>query len=384
MRVMFACSMGGSGHLTPVMKVAEEFRRRGHEGVFLVPPSLADTAAAAGIRVEVGGQPAAEVAAEIWQRVRAGPADQVAGLIDRELFAGIAADRMRDAAQTICAEFVPDLVVREPCEYASAMAAWEAKVPQAQIGISLAAIEDSVLTSVGQGLEGRCPGLVQTIRTSPYLTSFAEAIDPSPWRDTRRYRLPSEAPHALPDWWATMVQRPLVYVTFGSVLGGTAEAAETFRTALDAVAGLPVRVLMTVGRGFDASLLGPVPENTHIEAWVPQADVLAAADLVVCHGGSGTTNGALSAGLPLVICPLFADNFANAATVERLGAGVIVRSDRPAAGGVASLERDDSARLASAITLCLNEPGFTRQALAMADVIAAAPSLPSAVQRLAG
>jgi len=53
----------------------------------------------------------------------------------------------------------------------------------------------------------------------------------------------------------------------------------------------------------------------HVEAWVPQADALAAATVVVCHGGSGTTFGTLAAGLPLVIVPMFADQPANARLV---------------------------------------------------------------------
>jgi hypothetical protein len=57
---------------------------------------------------------------------------------------------------------------------------------------------------------------------------------------------------------------------------------------------------------------------------VPQQDVLPDAALVVCHGGSGTTFGALAAGVPLVFVPMFADQRPNAERVEELGAGVVV------------------------------------------------------------
>ena len=91
-----------------------------------------------------------------------------------------------------------------------------------------------------------------------------------------------------------------------------------------ALGDLPVRVLLTVGRGLD---LGEVPANVHVEQWVPQADVLAHAALVLCHGGSGTTLGALAAGRPLVVVPLFADQPYNAARAGIVGAGVVASVD---------------------------------------------------------
>ena len=68
-------------------------------------------------------------------------------------------------------------------------------------------------------------------------------------------------------------------------------AADVYRTALNAVEGLDVRVLLTVGRRFDRSSLGAIPPNVRVEAWFDQANVLDQADLVVCHGGSGTAFG---------------------------------------------------------------------------------------------
>jgi UDP:flavonoid glycosyltransferase YjiC (YdhE family) len=45
---------------------------------------------------------------------------------------------------------------------------------------------------------------------------------------------------------------------------------------------------------------------------------------VVCHGGYGSTLGALRHGVPLVVMPLFSsDQWVNAAAVARAGAGRI-------------------------------------------------------------
>jgi UDP:flavonoid glycosyltransferase YjiC (YdhE family) len=59
-----------------------------------------------------------------------------------------------------------------------------------------------------------------------------------------------------------------------------------------------------------------------VERWVPQADVTARAAVMVIHGGYGTTHGALMAGVPLVVAPLFADQPFNARRVAELGAGI--------------------------------------------------------------
>jgi UDP:flavonoid glycosyltransferase YjiC (YdhE family) len=381
---VLGCSVGGSGHLMRLVSVAGALRRRGDDCVVLVPPSLMHASSRAGVRVVVGQEPAKEVVEEIWERVRTGPPERVVGLIDQELFAELATDAMLQPARSLCAEFVPDLVVRESCEYATAMAAHQSGVPQVQVGVSRARIDAGVLGDVSSSLERRCPGVTQAIRDAPYLTAFPEALDPSPWRDTRRYRDALASPSELPSWWSKLPDRPLVYVTFGTVLGTLREARGVYRAVLDAIADLPIRALMTIGHAFAAESLGQVPDNTHVEQWVPQADVFAAAQVVVCHGGSGTTNGALAAGRPLVVCPLFADQNTNADAIQRIGAGVVVRSPERPPVGVASLSDVEVAALSDAIMTCLHDPSYRHAAHRQASAIATTPSIDELVRALPG
>jgi UDP:flavonoid glycosyltransferase YjiC (YdhE family) len=108
-----------------------------------------------------------------------------------------------------------------------------------------------------------------------------------------------------------------------------------------------VRALLTLGAA-DAGTVGRVPANVHIETWVPQHDVLAHAAAVVCHGGSGSTIGALEAGRPLVVVPLFADQPGNAKRVEAVGAGVSVAATAGAIrGGIETVLGDPSYRAAA-------------------------------------
>jgi UDP:flavonoid glycosyltransferase YjiC (YdhE family) len=339
--------MGGVGHLLPVISAASALRELGHEPVVLVTPSLAARAAESGLEVVVGRQPSPEAVREIWDRLAAGPSADVEYLIDRELFAGLATDAMLPSATAACREFAPELIVREPCEYATAIVAHRFGLPQAQIAISQSRIEHGVLAHIADGLDRHAPGLAAAIARAPFLTPFPASLDPSPWADTRRFAppAPTAPPAPLPDWWPQRRSEPLVYVTFGSVLGHLSHARDVFAVALQAGEGLPVRVLLTVGAAVDPASLGPVAPNTHIERWVPQRDVLAQARLVVCHGGSGTVLGALAAGVPMVVCPLFADQRANAALIGEAGAGLVLAAGEPADGGVGTLDAQDAPRL---------------------------------------
>lgn len=380
-RVLLGCSLGGLGHLTPVVGVARALGRLGHDPVVLVPPSLSEAATEAGVAVRVGGQPPRSVVSAVWERVRAGPPEAVAGLIDRELFADRCTDAMLDGARDLFDDWRPEMVVREPCEYATAVLAHRDGIAQVQVGISQSAIEMGVLEQVTDTIEHHGAGVAAAIMAAPYLTSFPASLDPSPWPDTRRFRLPSTAPARLSDWWPGD-RRPLVYATFGTVLGHLPESRAVYRTVLDAVADLSARVLMTVGKAVDPAVLGTIPANTHIERWVPQRDVFRHARVVVCHGGSGTTFGALAAGLPLVISPLFADQSANGRLVQDAGAGVVLPSRDRAAGGLGSLGSADVAALQDAIESVLVQPTYRRAARRLATEIAGTSTLDETLAHL--
>jgi UDP:flavonoid glycosyltransferase YjiC (YdhE family) len=375
------CSLGGEGHLVPLASAGLAIQRAGREVLLLVPPAMAPSAQRTGLRYRVGDEPPREFVDEIWQRVRSGPASAVAGLIDRELFADRCTAAMLGAAREARETWQPELVVREPCEYASAIVAHEAGIAQAQVGISLASIEFRVRAMVAPIIDRFAPGVAEAIGSSPYLSSFPPSLDPSPWPDTRRFRT-AQSPTSHNTEWCSGGEPPLVYVTFGSVLGHLPEASSVFRCALDAVAALPARVLLTVGRATDVARLGRVPENTRVEQWVPQDAVLGHAAVVVCHGGSGTTFGALAAGVPLVICPLFADQAPNGKAVQAAGAGVVLASREEASSGLRSLGPDDVAPLRERIEEVLGQSSYRRAARRGAGEIAGLATLDDVVRQL--
>ena len=76
-------------------------------------------------------------------------------------------------------------------------------------------------------------------------------------------------------------------------------------------------MVATTGRRLDPDELGPVPPNVVVEEFVPQDAVLARADLLVSHSGSGTMLGGLVHGVPQVALPRGTDQPQNAALLAR-------------------------------------------------------------------
>ncbi len=322
-RVLLA-STGGSGHVGPLLPVLSELVRRGDEVLLVVPPGLAGTADGTGSPYLLGEDPPQAEVGPLWERFAvAAPAEQ-AVLANRELFGRLCTTAMLPTLKGAFERFRPDLVVREPAEYASAAVAEQRGVRHVQVAIGLAEVEAASVEVAAPALRAFDPDLPERLLAAPYVTRLPAALDPSPFPTTLRVRdpTPHERPRPLPDWWAGSTD-PLVYLTLGTVAGSLPEATEVYRAAVAAVDGLPVRVLVTLGHDGDAALLGTLPSNVHAERWVPQRDVLAQAAVVLCHGGSGTTFGALEMGVPLVVVPLFADQPANGRLVAQAGAGLV-------------------------------------------------------------
>jgi UDP:flavonoid glycosyltransferase YjiC (YdhE family) len=368
-------STGGAGHFGPLRPFIEALVARGDELLIVVPPQLEAAVSAMGQPFVVSAEPPAEQLTALWERFSIVSGHETAILGNRELFGRLWTAALLPTAQRACREWRPQLVLHEAAEYASAIAADRCGVAHAQVAISLAEVEAGSVDLAAPALARHGEQIVERLRGSPYLTRFPGSLDPSPYPTTQRFREPTEPPRAaLPDLWNGS-DAPLVYVTFGSVAGGLPNAAAVYRTALDAVAGLRARVLLTVGEAVDIDRLGPVHENTHVEAWVPQAEVLAEAALVVAQGGSGTTFDTLAAGVPLVLVPLFADQLVNAERVAAAGAALVVEPDRGAARGMGTLGPQHRPRLRAAIETILGDPSYARAARRIADEMRALPAI---------
>jgi hypothetical protein len=335
------------------------------------PPSLREMVGQAGFPFQAGEEPPEAEVAPIREQLAVAPAPRASILGNRELFGRLATAAMLPTAEQTCIEYAPDLVLRDPSEYASAVVAHRLGIPTAQVAISLAEAEMGSIATAAPALEEHRRGLVEELRESPYLTRLPASLDQSPFPTTVRFHhdLRAREPGTgLPDWWDGS-GAPLVYMTFGTVLGHMSMAPGVYRTAMKAVGRLGVRVLLTVGRRLDQAELGPTPVNVRVESYVDQSLILDHASLVVAHGGSGTVFGALTAGVPLVVVPLFADQFENGRRIAQAGAGILVEPSRPGLG------EEDAPRIADAITTVLATPTYRQKAGRLAAEMAATASV---------
>ncbi len=292
------------------------------------PPGLAERVRLVGYSFWLGAAPPERELSGLHARLRALSHEEAERVVLAELFATLNVRAMLPAMRSAVRQWRPDVILREPAEFSSAVVADEVGVPTVQVSISLTATETRLLSIAASAVDSWRAGLSERIEQAAHVTLFPAALEdwevPAP-PAVYRFRDPASdaRQNPLPDWWGGDA-RPLVYVTFGSVTATEPAAAPIYALALEAVAQLPARVLVTTGTPPDEMQLTAPGDHVHIERWVAQADVLPHARLTVCHGGSGTTLGALAAGVPLVVTPLFADQPDNARRVAAVGAGVVV------------------------------------------------------------
>lgn len=133
---------------------------------------------------------------------------------------------------------------------------------------------------------------------------------------------------SLPSWWdePSDSSHPIVYVALGS--SGSSEALIAVLRALES---LPVRVIASTA-GADDSI--DVPKNARVAPYLPGDAATSRADLVICNGGSMTTQQALDAGVPVIGIASNMDQFFNMAPIQAQGAGITLRADRLSAKAI--------------------------------------------------
>ena len=107
----------------------------------------------------------------------------------------------------------------------------------------------------------------------------------------------------------------LVYVSLGSL--GSADV-DLMNRLVAVLAETPHDV---VSKGPQHELIELAPNMTGAE-FLPQPAILPHVDLVITHGGNNTVTESIHFGKPMIVLPLFCDQFDNAQRVEEIGFGV--------------------------------------------------------------
>ncbi|MFI6027847.1 glycosyltransferase [Amycolatopsis magusensis] len=373
--------MATFGHFYPLIPLAKAAVEAGHEVAFATGEQFHPTLTALGIEPLTAGMDMFAVMAEASGKPDHDPRETRANATPEELealvsraFGAVLPRRYIDDLGPVLADRKPDLVVQEVGAAGAAFAAVLAGIPVVGHGFGRVSTDDSTARAIvreqrefarGLGLDlpnaqafglpfvDICP---VSLQDKGFLAS-ADRIELRP--------VPFAQPGPLPALARADRSRPLVYLTLGTAFG----AAGLLSEAIAGLAPLDADVLVAAGPTIDLDAVGDLPDNVVVESWVPQADLLPYTDLVVHHGGSGTTLGALAAGVPQLCLPQGADQFTNADAVLRVGAG-----DRLLAGELGGLT--DKARV------LLSDVDVRDAARALAEEIAAMPSPIEVARRL--
>jgi MGT family glycosyltransferase len=110
--------------------------------------------------------------------------------------------------------------------------------------------------------------------------------------------------------------RKIIYFSLGSL--GSADV-ELMRRVIGALGRTPHRYIVSMGPRHEELELA---DNMIGAEFLPQTSIIPLVDLVITHGGNNTTTEAMHFGKPMIVLPLFWDQYDNAQRVDECGYGV--------------------------------------------------------------
>jgi UDP:flavonoid glycosyltransferase YjiC (YdhE family) len=173
-----------------------------------------------------------------------------------------------------------------------------------------------------------------------------------------------QSPQAtLPGWIENLSrEKPIIWVYSGNPRyarrGTPMDSAVVLQACIEALADEPVQVVLTTGHHTLPEEFLPLPNNFRHEAFVPGLAMADRSDLMIHHGGYGSSQTGLYTGTPAVIIPTFSERESNARRVAAVGAGDFLV---PTTAG-SRQKQIDAAELRSKIKHVLSDPTFTQNA----------------------
>jgi UDP:flavonoid glycosyltransferase YjiC (YdhE family) len=374
MRILFTFA-GGSGHLEPLVPIARATEAAGHTVAFVGRPWMVPKVEALGFAAFAAGSDAGLTP----QRLPLAQVDLEQDM--RDIGTGFGRRLGRERATDIlplCAAWRPDLLVCEEVDFGAMIVAERIGLPYATVLViasgsfirpaAVAAPLNEARADHGLPPDPNLAMLSRYLVLSPFPPSYRDPAFPLPAtaHSLRPTLVAAPADVAVPAWLTRRDKAPTVYFTLGTIYN--MESGDLFQRVLAGLRGLPINLIVTVGRDIDPAEFGPQPANIQIERFIPQAAILPHCAAVISHGGSGSVIGTLAYGLPAVLIPMGADQPLNAARCAALGVGLALD---------AVIATPETVR--AAITTVLDDPSYRRAAERMRDEIAALPGPEHAV-----
>jgi UDP:flavonoid glycosyltransferase YjiC (YdhE family) len=307
--VLFVTWSGG-GNVNPVLALSQRLVRRGHTVRVLGSADLVPRFAAIGVEC-LPRDPARE-----WDQ--GATAEDVVAEIGRVATDAVVVDYMQPGA--LCGAEAAGVPTAALVHTLYAGMRVDGDFPTMYMAANVEGIND-----------GRDQlGLAPVTRLGDLLDHSARVLVSSPKRlDAGSGALPDNVRYVGPLYEERPASAPVVDDQPDIVVSlGTTEMGEgpLLQRVLDACGPLPVKVLATVGDHLDPASF-TAPANARVARYVPHASVLPGARLLIGHAGLGGVLAALGAGVAVLCLPLGRDQPANAAAVERVGAGRALAPD---------------------------------------------------------
>jgi UDP:flavonoid glycosyltransferase YjiC (YdhE family) len=378
MKILFS-TVPGLGHMIPLLPLARAFAQQGHQVAVLASAGLADFLVDEPVEHLQAGPMYDVLFDEVARRTGQDAKGDAAVDGVAEFFGAVRMDLGADAALQAATPWSPDLVVCDVFDVIGPLVSATLGLPLAMLTFGPEMPEPimhAVAASASPRFVARGLPALESMPTGTWLLDTCPDLLGS-WSWPTMHRLPlqpqahSAATASSPEADdPTPGARPRVLVSFGSVFSDPAVVGAVVDGVTDS--GLDVDVVATAGvlaRPEDVPVADP---RVQIVPFVPLAELLRGVDLVLTHGGAGTTLAALSKGIPLVVMPQGADQFMQAAAVERAGAGRALPPGPP-----------DPTLLRAAVQDVMTQPRYARAAMAVAAQVAGMPTPAAVAARLA-
>ena len=370
--MLFTC-VPGYGHFHPMAPLANALKDCAHEVAFATAEPFCGRVAKAGFRALPAGLGPGQVVERtlaLPDVAGAGPED--AWRFGAQMFAAVAAPAKVPDLLAVLREWPADLLVHDVTDFAGPLAAARAGIPC--VAHSLGPMFPLEFHRVGAELiapvwdeAGMTPAPFGGMFGDVYLDICPPSLQSADIEETgavvrplRPVPFDAVGDETLPAWMDELAAQPTVYVTLGTLDN---EAPGVIETVVEGLRDQRMNLIVTVGPSRDPEELGLQPPNVRIERYVPHSLLLPHCEVVVAHGGSGTTLAALGHGLPVLLLPQGANQFWNAARCAALGTGIRLLPGEVDAG---SVQR--------AVVTLLEQPGFRKRAGELAAEIQHMPS----------